>query len=110
MNNIKTWIIICLFAILFVYLMVLNSNFNELKLEYQEQLFNKEIVINNLQEDIEIKVQEINLLEKKIYSLEQSVDSLQNIKIEKKKKEFEISSSISESVKLLRENLKCVEL
>lgn len=110
MNNIKTWIIICLFAILFVYLMVLNSNFNELKLEYQEQLFNKEIVINNLQEDIEIKVQEINLLEKKIYSLEQSVDSLQNIKIEVSEKEFEISSSISESVKLLRENLKCVEL
>ena len=43
--------------------MVLNNNFNKLKLEYQEQLFNKETVINNLQKDIEIKVQEINLLE-----------------------------------------------
>lgn len=110
MNNIKTWIIICLFAILFVYLMVLNNNFRKLKFEYQEQLFNKETVIDGLQKDIEIKVQEINLLEKRIYSLEQSVDSLQNIKIEVSEKEFEISSSISESVKLLRENLKCVEL
>ena len=110
MNNIKTWIIICLFANIYLFLVVLNNNFRKLKFEYQEQLFNKEIVIDGLQEDIEIKVQEINLLEKKIYSLEQSVDSLQNIKIEVSEKEFEISSSISESVKLLRENLKCVEL
>lgn len=110
MSNIKNWIIICLFAILFVYLIVLKEQYRDLKIEYQEQLFSKELVIDELQKDNEVKIQHISKLENQIYQLEQSIDSLKNIKIEVSEKEFEISNSISESVKLLRENLKCVEL
>ena len=110
MTNWATWVVIILFATLFGYGIISDNRLEKLELKYQELLLNKDQTIEQLQIKNELSIQTINTLEEKIYKLEHTTDSLKNIKIDISEREFEIASSISESVQLLRENLKCVDL
>lgn len=111
MNNILNWIVIITFVFLFGYVIISNRKYDNLQNEY-EQLRRENTSqydsLLNLQKERESK---IKILENNIIILENDLDSLEQIKrnIENSKK-FEVSSTFSEGVVLLKNNLKCENL
>jgi hypothetical protein len=86
---------------------ITKKQYDVLEQNYNELLFEKSNVIDSLEHDNFEKHESIVKLETEIVILNETLDSLYNIKkdINKSKSNFTISSSISEGAELLKRNL-----
>ena len=86
---------------------ITKKQYNVLQQDYNTLLIEKSNIIDSLLNDNKDKKESIYLLEEELISLNHTVDSLFNIKIEiqQSKSNFTISSNISDSSELLRRNL-----
>ena len=90
--------------------MIINNQYDSLKVDYEQLKNNKEQIIDSLnKENYKIK-QTIKVLEDSLKTIDiqlsNNSDKIEDIK----KKEFVVSVSLSESTKLLKKNLSCTKL
>lgn len=106
-KNLYNWIIIGIFVLVLGYSIIVQSQYNSLKQDYNELKFQKENVIDSLERDNAKRLESITELESEVKILNNKVDSLNNIKqiVIKSKKDFTVSRDISEGSNLLKQNL-----
>lgn len=107
MKNLHNWIIIIIFVIVLVHSFLMQKRYDALQKNYNELLFDKSTVIDSLEKDNIAKLETISILESEIHDLNYKIDSLYDLKskVLQSEKKFEISNSISEGSKLLKQNL-----
>lgn len=106
----NNWIVIIGFVILFGWCMVKSNQYDTLKVEYESLKTNKESIIDSLNNE-NAKAKYV------IQTLEDSLKIVDNkvvhhyIKVDEVKKEqFVVSTTLSESTRLLKKNLLCTNL
>ena len=107
--KLHNWLVIIGFVVLFGWCVIINNQYNSLKLDYEQLKYNKEYLIDSLQKDNVRTKQIIKVLEDSLKTLD--VQILENVnKVESfKSEEFDISINLSKSANLLKENL-CADL
>lgn len=107
MKKLYNWIIIIIFVFVLGQCVITQKRYDILEQNYNELLFEKSNVIDSLENDNKEKIESIVELETEITVLNETLDSLYNIKkdINQSKSSFTISCNISEGAELLKRNL-----
>ena len=104
------WIIIIGFVILFGWCVIINNQYDSLKVDYEQLKNSKEQIIDSLNKENHKTKQTIKVLEDSLKVIDVQLSDNSN-KIESiKKEEFVVSVSLSESANLLKKNLSCTKL
>ena len=108
--KLHNWIVIIGFVILFGWCVIINNQYDSLKVDYEQLKNNKEQVIDSLNKENHKTKQTIKVLEDSLKTIDiqlsNNSDKIEDIK----KEEFVVSVSLSESTKLLKKNLSCTKL
>ena len=108
--KLHNWIIIIGFVILFGWCVIINNQYDSLKIDYEQLKNNKEQIIDSLNKENHKTKQTIKVLEDSLKVIDVQLSNNSN-KIESiKKEEFVVSVSLSESANLLKKNLSCIKL
>lgn len=108
--KLHNWIIIIGFVILFGWCVIINNQYDSLKVDYEQLKNNKEQIIDSLNKENHKTKQTIKVLEDSLKVIDLQLSDNSN-KIEGiKKEEFVVSTSLSESTNLLKKNLSCTKL
>lgn len=108
--KLHNWIIIIGFVILFGWCVIINNQYNSLKVDYEQLKNNKEQIIDSLNKENHKTKQTIKVLEDSLKVIDVQLSD-NSSKIESiKKEEFVVSVSLSESANLLKKNLSCTKL
>lgn len=104
------WIIIIVFVILFGWCIIINNQYDALKLDYEQLKDNSEQIVDSLHKENDKAKQTIKVLGDSLkvidVQLSSNADKIEDIK----KEEFAVSISLSESANLLKKNLSCTKL
>ena len=108
--KLSNWIVIIGFVILFGWCVIINNQYDSLKVDYEQLKNNKEQIIDSLNKENHKTKQTIKVLEDSLKTIDiqlsNNSDKIEDIK----KEEFVVSVSLSESTKLLKKNLSCTKL
>ena len=108
--KLHNWIVIIGFVILFGWCVIINNQYDSLKVDYEQLKNNKEQIIDSLNKENHKTKQTIKVLEDSLKTIDiqlsNNSDKIEDIK----KKEFAVSVSLSESANLLKKNLSCTKL
>lgn len=108
--KLHNWIVIIGFVILFGWCVIINNQYDSLKVDYEQLKNNKEQVIDSLNKENNKTKQTIKVLEDSLKTIDiqlsNNSDKIEDIK----KEEFVVSVSLSESANLLKKNLSCTKL
>ena len=108
--KLHNWIVIIGFVILFGWCVIVNNQYDSLKVDYEQLKNNKEQVIDSLNKENNKTKQTIKVLEDSLKTIDiqlsNNSDKIEDIK----KEEFVVSTSLSESANLLKKNLSCTKL
>ena len=108
--KLHNWIVIIGFVVLFGWCIIINNQYDSLKVDYEQLKYNKEQIIDSLYRENNKTKQTIKVLEDSLkvidVQLSNNFDKIENIK----KEEFVVSINLSESANLLKKNLSCTKL
>lgn len=104
------WIVIIVFVILFGWCVIINNQYDSLKVDYEQLKNNKEQIIDSLNKENYKTRQTIKVLEDSLKVIDVQLSGNSNKIKSIKKEEFVVSVSLSESAKLLKKNLSCTKL
>ena len=108
--KLHNWIVIIGFVVLFGWCVIINNQYDSLKVDYEQLKNNKEQIIDSLNKENHKTKQTIKVLEDSLKVIDVKLSNNSN-KIEGiKKEEFVVSASLSESSNLLKKNLLCTKL
>lgn len=108
--KLHNWIVIIGFVILFGWCVIINNQYDSLKVDYEQLKNSKEQIIDSLNKENHKTKQTIKVLEDSLKVIDVQLSDNSN-KIESiKKEEFAVSVSLSESANLLKKNLSCTKL
>ena len=106
----SNWLVIIGFVILFGWCVIVNNQYDSLKVDYEQLKNSKEQIIDSLNKENHKTKQTIKVLEDSLKVIDVQLSDNSN-KIESiKKEEFVVSVSLSESANLLKKNLSCTKL
>ena len=104
------WIVIIVFVILFGWCIIINNQYDALKLDYEQLKDNSEQIVDSLHKENDKTKQTIKVLEDSLKVIDVQLSSNSDKIEDIKKEEFVVSSSLSESTDLLKKNLSCTRL
>ena len=99
------WIVIIVFVILFGWCIIINNQYDALKLDYEQLKDNSEQIVDSLHKENYKTKQTIKVLEDSLKVIDVQLSNNSNKIEDIKKEEFVVSSSLSESTDLLKKNL-----
>lgn len=112
MNKIPwyAWLIIIIIATLFTWSIIISNKYSSLKNEYYLLKNTNQLVIDSLNRENQNIAKAIDKLKLELNSIEKEIIIVEDKKEEVKDKNFTVSNNLSESVKILKDNLLCVGL
>ena len=106
----SNWLVIIGFVILFGWCVIINNQYDSLKIDYEQLKNNKEQIIDSLNKENHKTKQTIKVLEDSLKVIDVQLSDNSNKIEDIKKEEFVVSVSLSESANLLKKNLSCTKL
>ena len=106
----SNWLVIIGFVILFGWCVIINNQYDSLKVDYEQLKNNKEQIIDSLNKENHKTKQTIKVLEDSLKVIDVQLSDNSNKIEDIKKEEFVVSVSLSESANLLKKNLSCTKL